>query len=264
MVSLTRAFAKTKQRLFADQALPSLDHWGGIFSALMVLQMVWGPPAFAQAPRPLPTVTRVADMFETYPAAVRVENWIALKAKNSPSIRQLLKDGLQVRIFTLRRGESMPNSIVTIDNCDVFLTTVLPIGSPRDLEATIPPLGAGWLSLSDTEKTIESGRYYLVFEKSGPTSQQFRLRHTDFDAYFDSGFILMVENNERVSVKQVVDARYAQFDHNATLIRQINRGEKKEPCYAYTRLNAEAEPETQLALGQLDFCANIPPMAPEM
>lgn len=259
----THGFAKIKPGLFASQAMSLTRKWQGMFAALIVLSLVCVPTAYAQAPRPLPTVTKAADVFEAHPGTVMVESQIALTVKNRPSIRQLLRDGLQVRMFSLRRGESRPVPITNIDLCDVFLTTVLPVGSPRDLEATIPALGAGWLTLSNSEKFIEPGRYYLVFEKKGPTEQQFRLKHTDVSAYFDTGFALLVTANQRVSLKEVVDARYEQFDRDADLIRDINRKEK-EPCYEYRRLSAEAEPDTQLAIIHMDFCGNVPPSSVEM
>ncbi len=212
---------------------------------------------YAQAQIPLRTVTKPNDIFENNPQRVVVGDRIVLKARSRPAVAQLLRSGLQARIFTLRDDQSKPSPITTIDDCDVFLAVVLSLQRSSDTEAFIPALDAKWLNITPSLQTIQPGRYYVVFEQLGPQLPQFRLKHGDYRTYFDSGFLLQVDANRDATLERVKDAYLERRNLLNSLRLEIDDRQNRQPCYTYRQLSAEVESGTEVALRELDSCENI-------
>lgn len=234
-------------------------HWTRRLSAvagLLLAQFILVTGVHAQNIAPRPTIARVTDVFEGRPERVLAGSRIALKTKNLAAARRVVHSGLQVRIFSLRDDQSSPSPITTIDDCDVFLAVVLAIEAPNDTEAIVPTLGDGWLNMSDSLNSILPGKYFLVFEQLGPTSEQFRLKKSDYAAYFDSGFQLTVDQRDGTSVEAVRSAYFQRRDKLGRLRLEIDDRQRAVPCYTYRRLVAQAEPtsDLQISQSQLDFC----------
>lgn len=220
----------------------------------LLSQFVFGAEAYAQTVVPLPTVTRAIDVFESSPERVIVGSRLAFKTKATTSAQKIVRSGLQVRVFTLRDDQSRPSPITIIDDCDVFLSVVLKVDSPSGTEAIIQTLDHHWLNLTDSLNSIIPGKYLFVFEQSGPDSEQFRLKQSDYKTYFDTGFLLTVDKHDGISLETVRSAYFERRDKLGRLRLEIDKKQPSVPCYTYRRLISETLVDTQISQSTMGYC----------
>lgn len=94
----------------------------------------------------------------------------------------------------------------------------------------------------------------MVFEQSGPASEQFRLKNSDYDNYFDTGFQLIVDQHEGISLEAVRSAYFERRDKIVGLGLEIYDRERPVPCYTYRRLVAEVLLDVEISQGSLEYC----------
>ncbi|MFZ4285750.1 hypothetical protein [Variovorax sp. HJSM1_2] len=207
-----------------------------------------------------PTVTRAEDVFQGHPDRIPAGTRLVLKAKEAPAAKRIVNSGLQVRVFALRADQSKPTPITTIEDCDVFLSVVLKIEVSKDTEAMLPKMDHGWLGLSDSLERVEPGKYLLVFEQSGPTAEQFRLRKSDYAVYFNTGFQIVVDRDDGTTISEVRAAYFARRDKLNQLRFEIDDKDKKMPCFSYRQLTADAtQEELQISRAELQQCEREAP-----
>lgn len=210
--------------------------------------------SFAQAVAPRPTVTRAADVFENTPDRVVAGSRLVLKTRGTQVAQRIVRSGLQVRVFSLSDEQSRPVPVSTVADCDVYVSVVLRMDGSSGAQAVIATLDHSWLNLSDSQSSILPGRYYFVFEQAGPAAEQFRLKRTDTKDYFDTGFLLVVDKSDSISLNSV---RASYFERRAKLgqVRlEIDEKSPVVPCYTYRRLVAEYESKVELAQAPLELC----------
>lgn len=241
-----------------DKQIYPIDiRWNGRIlarlSLLLVLLLV-GPGAYAQAVAPRPTVTRAIDVFESNPERVIAGSRLAFKTKAIAAAQKIVRSGLQARVFALRDNESRPTPLTRIDDCDVFLSVVLKVESSGGTEAVVQTLDHGWLNMSDSLSSIVPGKYLFVFEQSGPASEQFRLKKSDYKAYFETGFRLVVDKHDGISLEAVRSEYFKKRDRLGVLRLEIDEKQPSVPCYTYRPLVAETSVVTQIAQSAMEYC----------
>lgn len=204
-----------------------------------------------------PTVTKVFDFFEPYPEKVPVGTAVAfrLKTATTPSFVH----ALQVRVFSLRDGESVPTPINPdhpASDCDIYVSVVRHLEFGADRQLRLETVDHRWLTLTYAHNAVKEGRYYLVFEQAGPQSAQFRIRAEDAKRYFESGFALTVYGGGTVSLEDV-EREYRKRREALDLVYlEIDDRTKAVPCYRYQKLTAEGDAPLELASAQLEPCTN--------
>jgi hypothetical protein len=208
----------------------------------------------AYRPTPRPTVSRAADFIST-PTALKVNSDLKVVRLDTPEAKKIANARLQVRIFSLRDGEQTPAPGAMIENCLIYLTSIYPISPSDSREITIARTDAGWLSLSSSRNSFDSGRYYLVVETTGASDRIFRLNKDDATAYFAQGFPLTVETDSDLPLQLVQQLHAPRGTDAVTLMRQINDTGNSVPCYQYkSHKTVIAELEPDVAQGQLVAC----------
>lgn len=224
-----------------------------VLLCLLLAQLVCGAEAYAQAVPALPTVTRAIDVFEGNPERVIVGSRLAFKIRATTAAQTIARSGLQVRVFALREDQARPTPITRIGDCDVFISAVVQVRT-SGTEAIVQTLDPSWLNLTDSLNSIAPGRYFLVFEQSGPDSEQFRLKTADYDRYFGTGFLLIVDTHEGISVEAVRSAYFQRRNDLGRLRLEIDERKPSVPCYTYRRLVAETPADTQISQSTLAYC----------
>jgi len=207
----------------------------------------------AYAQTPLPVIARVDDVFLNRPDRIEVGGDVVFKIKNQQA-EKIVNSGLQIRVFALRDSEDRPAPISNIEDCDIFLSTIINLKYPGNQEVIAPAFSYAWLNLTNSLNTIIPGRYFFVFEKSGPGSNQFRLKHTDYKEYFDSGFLLTIDRDAKVNIDLVKNAYFERLQLLAQARLQIDHNVNPSPCYTYRHITAEASSDNLIAENQLQYC----------
>ena len=194
----------------------------------------------------LPTVTKAFDLFEAYPTRVSVGTKIAFKLKDTKMAPRVIEGGIQARIFALNDYDNLPVPYDFKDNCNIYISYVYQLQSEANrTNFVLRTVDEGWLYPTASQKSIKDGRYYVVFEKAGPSQKYFGIRSSDTTSYFEAGFILVVESNKAASLEKVINefekrkARLTEF--RLDMDREID----KIPCYRYTRYADKTEYKQQ-------------------
>lgn len=191
-----------------------------------------------------PTVASASEIFEKYPSKVTQGTLVAFKKKESKFAAKLFDAGIQARIFALGDQDSIPKPVDTKDNCNIYISYVFPLASSGTTDVVLQTLDEGWLNLTSSEKSIKDGRYFIVFEKSGPTLEQFGLRPSDAKPYFDSGFVLTVSDDGKANLAKVVSEYKLRRTKVSILRKDVDDGALNSiPCYRYTKLAQAIKPE---------------------
>lgn len=180
-----------------------------------------------------PTVTKAFDVFEKYPETIPQGTLIAFKKKNTQIAKHIMESGVQARVFALNDQEHYPTPIDIKDNCNHYISKVIPLYTGNDNLIIFGKVEEAWLNITRSGKSAKDGRYYLVFEKSGPKQEHFRLKTSDVPAYFDSGFLLTIKGNETVNIDKV-RTEYEKRENNLEKL-VIDGVSNNIPCYRYSR-----------------------------
>jgi hypothetical protein len=210
--------------------------------------------ALAQDLPPRPTITRASDFVETLPDRVPAGTQVVFRRKVAAATARPPLREVQVRVFSLRAGKSVPEPVHQVDGCDVYLCVVHKLQSINEHDLRFVTLDQGWLNMSNSGDTVLDGHWFFVFEQPGATHEQFRIRSADAKSYFAAGFRISVLNNASIPQEAVREAWKNRRESLAILYPDI---EKKGvvPCYSYRRLSADASSSDSLfALGQPVAC----------
>ena len=114
---------------------------------------------------------------------------------------------------------------------------------------------AGWLTLSASKHSYDSGHYFMVIETAGPDDRIFRLKASDASRYFAQGFALTVEAGREIALDEVKRLHAGRFVDADDLVRRVGLRGEGIPCYRYvshkTALADAALPDEQ---GELLAC----------
>jgi hypothetical protein len=208
----------------------------------------------AYTPKPRPTITRAIDVVQQLPERIKLGTDMIFKQQGSQRAAMLRRQGFQIRVFPLRQGEKIPAPLQTVDDCEIYVSTVYEIPGSQSMDIPFERLDERWLTVSHTGNTVLDGHYYFVFEASGVTERLFRLHKSDSASYFATGFRLMVEAGDQKSL-QKVRALYEQRDQDAAVLyEQVDRKGDAVPCYRYMKLADQAERVQYAADGMLQTC----------
>jgi hypothetical protein len=201
-----------------------------------------------------PTISRATD-FVVVPTALKVNSDLKLLKLNTPQAMKVTGSNLQARIFSLFDDEKQPSPGTTIDDCNIYVTTIYPIRPSTTGELKIAKVDPAWLDLSNTEKSVFDGHFYIVLETAGPDDRIFRLNRKDADRYFAQGFRVTVQADKNISLESVIRMHEGRKADGVTLNRQINGDGNKVPCYRYTsHTTAFARLEQEIIQGELLAC----------
>lgn len=210
----------------------------------------------AFVPRDVPTITRAIDVvIDNSPKQVTIGDDVVFTQRISPMASSIRREGFQVRIFSLAAPDSMPVQARYIDGCLIFFSTVYSVsGSENPKINVVTDVSAGWLTLADDRRRIAEGYYLMVFERSSSREPVFRILSTDADMYFKTGIRLIVRDNGRESLQNVVDA-YAQREAGRDKLNEyLEINNDKTACYHYVKYPL-AKSNNDLALFAVP-CAN--------
>lgn len=218
-------------------------------------------PAQAQLIEPRPTVTRALDLITDYssPISLGAEVVFTQKPNLSARARALIQSGVQARVFSLEEGEKTPKPIATVgkrsNKCNVYISTVhrllpMPGGGLR-----FAKMESGWVNLTHSGRSTKDGRWFLIFEQLGAPQEQFRIRTRDASAYFETGFIITVQDNGSVPFEQI-SAEYRKRSNNlARLYEEVGSDDSSVPCYSYSSIRASFAAGAVVAYGEIEGCA---------
>lgn len=208
----------------------------------------------AYAPAPRPTVSRAVD-FVSFAPSSKVGEAIKFTRLDTPEAKKISAANLQVRIFSLAEGESAPSPSLTIDDCSVYLTAIYPLHGAGNHDMVLATPDAGWLTLSASKKSYDSGRYFIVIETAGADDRVFRLKTSDAVRYFSQGVRLTVDAGQDIPLDEVKRLHAGRLVDAADLVQRVNMKGDSIPCYRYVShktVLAEAGPDG--AEGELLAC----------
>lgn len=209
-----------------------------------------------------PTITHAVDLIDQPLERVRVNSPATFKLRPSAAAMRVAKQGLVVRIFGLTADQKTPVPIAEIDGCDVYLSVShkLVLNSPNELRfETITALDKGWLNLSNSFKSVESGHYYLVFEQSTAaqaSSEQFRIKKSDSSKYFETGFRLTIDvTGSDITAESLLRQFSERRERIGRLKIEIDQKSQPVPCYSYQAVTVQAQRAQPISQGELHACA---------
>lgn len=207
-----------------------------------------------------PTVTKAFDVFDQYPGSVPQGTLVTFKKKDTTLATHIIESGVQARVFALGDQDIVPKPIESVDNCDHYISTVIPLTRINNSEIMFSKVGEEWLNPTYSGRSVKDGRYYIVFEKVGPKQEHFRLRTSDRKAYFESGFLLVVKDNGTANLENVKNEYDKRKSRLESLYLEADDPNKKIPCYKYVRFAEVTEmresSEELLALCEVEKLTN--------
>ncbi len=198
-----------------------------------------------------PTITRAADVVnEASPTQVNAGEDVVFSVR--VGAEGLLRDGFQVRIFTLPDLSATPlEASQAVDDCLIFFSTVYPIAASDGPKVQlISNASEGWLSVQ-SNGTVGNGYYLLVFEKTGVRESVFRIKRSDAAEYFATGIRLMVRANSKSRLEEVIARNATRENLRKADAAKLVRTDDKIPCYRYekvTKFAGLADAPVQLAM----------------
>jgi hypothetical protein len=235
--------------------------------ATVVILITIAAPALAQTVSPAkarPTVTKAFDIIESVPERISVGAPAAFQRRTTAGIEDFLRDGVIVRIFSLRPGEERPEPLdgMRVNDCDVYLAVVhrLVLSGTRDLRfESVITLDQEWLSVSNSGETIEPGHYFLVFERPGQAevmTDYFRIQKDDAKSYFDTGFkMTILADNPRLKAQDLVRKFRERSNRIGDLKERLDKTKASIPCFSYEPLKIRKAATDQFSDGELVACS---------
>lgn len=199
----------------------------------------------------LPTITRATDVVnEGSPRQVNSGDDVVFSVR--VGAEAVAKQGFQVRIFTLPSLSSDPvEAAQAVEDCLVYFSTVYPIAATQGPKIQLISNAAeGWLSVQ-ADKTVGSGYYLLVFERTGVRESVFRIKRSDVAAYFATGIRLIVKATSKSRVEEVIAKNVTREALRAADSGKLSTTDATIPCYRYekvTKFAGLADAPQQLAM----------------
>lgn len=225
---------------------------------------VFGQTVGSTKPKPRPTVTKAADIIEYLPERISVGTTAIFQSRTTAGVESFLRDGVIVRIFSLRPGEERPEPLdgMRVNDCDVYLAVVhrLVLSGSRTLRfETVTALDQEWLSVSNSGDAIDPGHYFLVFERPGPAevmTDYFRIQKGDAKPYFDTGFkMTILADNPRLKAQDLIKKFRERRDRIGDLKEKLDTTKASIPCFSYEPLRIQRTATNQLSDGELIACS---------
>lgn len=132
---------------------------------------------------------------EAVPISARLEP-VVVHSGATPAARAARKQLKQVRMFRLPVGKDRPDPHLSFEDCDIYVTSVIPVpaavpGDPDEIS-----LGAfrdlEWLDPDPVRNVVRPGRWLVVMEQYEDTSNVFRLKQNSRETYFSGGWVLIL------------------------------------------------------------------------
>nr|WP_315243653.1 hypothetical protein [uncultured Albidiferax sp.] len=197
-------------------------------------------PALAQVA--LPTVTKIQDFFTQAVAEIDAGVQPRLVSLGTPASRKLLAQALKVRIFSLNANKDRPEpSGDERGNCEVFISSTYPVrvvGNTLELM----PTSYAWLGGSSIEKTILSGRYWVVLESATDSKDDLLLLdRNQKEAYFNSGMLLVIKPTAEPAKEQIMEAFRVRRQKLEATELEIRKKIGGMTCYGFKKLVADGD-----------------------
>lgn len=210
--------------------------------------------AAAQSTVPRPTVTRAVDLILDFASRVPLGTEAVFRPRPTALAKSIVDTGVQVRIFGLLDNETKPGRVSTIGDCDIYLSVVRRLERTPDGGLRFARLDQGWVNVSNSGKSPKDGRWFLVFEQHGLTEEQFRIRTSDAESYFGTGFVVTVFDTGSVPFAQIKAEYDRREGEGARLLREVDQKDPRVPCYSYSRVRVAGQAEETLVVTS-DGCA---------
>jgi hypothetical protein len=202
-----------------------------------------------------PTVTRALDFIKEYPSRVPLGTNVVFERRNPESDKSLIYSGLQVRIFKIRIGEKRPTAIAEIDGCEVYMTTVVTLRPTASGELRFTKLNDAWINITSSGNSTKETQWFFVFEKSGLKNSQFRIKTSDAQSYFDTGFSVLVYSDDPIPTDSIRQAYEERRGRAQDLYRELDDNNSAVPCYSYKRLSTKLDESLRsIAYGEIARC----------
>jgi len=246
-------------RMYASRRLQSQIPFTLALSSLLSILLSF--PAQAQLAEPRPTVARALDLIADHssPIFLGAEVVFTQKPNLSARARALIRSGVQARVFSLEEGEKTPKPIATVGKrwykCNVYISTVHRLLPTPGGGLRFAKMDSGWVNLTHSRRSTKPGRWFLVFEQLGAPQEQFRIKASDVSAYFETGFIITVQDNGSVPLEQISAEYKKRSDNLARLYEEVDSNDSSVPCYSYSSIRASFEAGAVVAYGEIEGCA---------
>ena len=89
---------------------------------------------------PVPTITKAFSVVEDYPDTVPVGTSVIFKKRDTILAKATLETGVQARVFSLGQNEDFPLPVTTVDECDFYVSIVIPLRAYRYTQLTPTPV----------------------------------------------------------------------------------------------------------------------------
>jgi hypothetical protein len=207
-------------------------------------------------PEKLLTITRAIDLVSDGEHKVtKVREQLTLTGRETARARDIRRKGFQVRVFSLRPGESEPGMYAPpIEDCLIFWSMVIPVPGSYDFKIALGEITEGWL-VSSGKGVFEYGRFLLVFEEPGSTDRVFRIRRNYAEQYFKNGMLLTVTYDANLDRAQADIFAKAKEIIKVKLEAGAKVNSPAIPCYEYQPVRV-ADGALFASAGTLQLCAN--------
>lgn len=202
--------------------------------------------AEAQSTVPRPTVTRAVDLILDFQSRVPLGTDAIFRPRPTSLAKSIIDAGIQVRIFGLLDNEKKPSRVSTVGDCDIYLSAVHRLEKTPDGGLKFARLDQGWVNISNSGNSSKDGRWFLVFEQNGATEEQFRIRTSDAENYFGTGFVVTVFDTGSVPFLQIKAEYDRREGEGARLLREVDQKDPRVPCYSYRRVRVAGQSEGSL------------------
>lgn len=208
--------------------------------------------ATAEPPTPLPTITRASDLISTVATKFPIGTLVTFPIQAKYQTKNPTFNKIQVRIFPLLDDEERPSRVSSIGDCDIYISSTRVLTLDDNKSIKFARLDEGWINVSYSGSTLKDGKWFLVFEEVGASSDQFRIRNKDTAIYFETGFILTVFDNGTIPLEKVRDAYDARRKAGVKLRKEIDTKDSKIPCYTYKKVNIASDDMDLLASSTIE------------
>ncbi|QBE65997.1 hypothetical protein [Pseudoduganella lutea] len=204
------------------------------------------------------TITKATDVIMSPPTNIAVRSTLQFKQLNTSAARALASGGFQIRVFTLSHQAAIPGIVTELDDCNIYISAVIPVRAAADGMINLGEINEAWLGQSDSGDTVRSGRFLFIFEEFGPRDSLFRLRKEDAGSYFKQGFILTVDKSVRMSIEEARKKFTEAEENRVRLYIDANRIRDSVPCYRYMERKVAVQELPDMGVGDLFACTLKP------
>jgi hypothetical protein len=218
---------------------------------------------FAKGERP--TIARAFDLIHKPSTTVPVGTSLVFKRKDSPGAKLLAAKGFQIRTFAVADAQTIPEALYSMDDCDIYLSSLTHIKGTTGEDIKFADMDAGWLDVSDSTNSVQPAHFFIVFEMPNANDAVFRLKKADRANYFKQGFHISVSPGDKDILREVQARFQRRKDTLTELVKRVTVKSSAIPCYEFKEQRLWALQEPDIETRTLVACdAGTKPSQPEI